>query len=42
MCIRDSFKALPDYLQIWPGHGAGSACGKALGAIRAAAKKAGR
>lgn len=24
---------LPDYLQIWPGHGAGSACGKALGAI---------
>jgi hydroxyacylglutathione hydrolase len=27
------FKDLPDYLQIWPGHGAGSACGKALGAI---------
>ena len=27
------FKELPDYLQIWPGHGAGSACGKALGAI---------
>lgn len=26
-------KQLPDYLQIWPGHGAGSACGKALGAI---------
>jgi hydroxyacylglutathione hydrolase len=26
-------KALPDYLQIWPGHGAGSACGKALGDI---------
>lgn len=26
-------KALPDYLQIWPGHGAGSACGKALGAV---------
>ena len=25
--------ALPDYLQIWPGHGAGSACGKALGAM---------
>src|SRR5688572_681586 len=22
------FKQLPDYLQIWPGHGAGSACGK--------------
>ncbi len=27
------FKTLPDYLQLWPGHGAGSACGKALGAI---------
>jgi len=27
------FKELPDYLQLWPGHGAGSACGKALGAI---------
>lgn len=27
------FKKLPDYLQIWPGHGAGSACGKALGAV---------
>ncbi len=27
------FKGLPDYLQIWPAHGAGSACGKALGAI---------
>jgi hydroxyacylglutathione hydrolase len=26
-------KSLPDYLQIWPGHGAGSACGKALGAM---------
>jgi hydroxyacylglutathione hydrolase len=25
--------ALPDHLQIWPGHGAGSACGKALGAV---------
>ena len=25
-----SFKELPDYIQIWPGHGAGSACGKAL------------
>ncbi|MEM7132243.1 MAG: MBL fold metallo-hydrolase [Chloroflexota bacterium] len=29
----DRFKQLPDYLQIWPGHGAGSACGKSLGAI---------
>ena len=27
------FKRLPDYIQIWPGHGAGSACGKALGAV---------
>jgi len=27
------FKALPDYLQVWPAHGAGSACGKALGAV---------
>ena len=25
--------SLPDWLQIWPGHGAGSACGKALGAV---------
>lgn len=24
------FKTLPDHLQIWPGHGAGSACGKAM------------
>ena len=28
-----SFLDLPDHLQIWPGHGAGSACGKALGAV---------
>jgi hydroxyacylglutathione hydrolase len=27
------FLDLPDYLQLWPGHGAGSACGKALGAV---------
>jgi hydroxyacylglutathione hydrolase len=27
------FKRLPDYLQIWPGHGAGSACGKGLSAV---------
>jgi hydroxyacylglutathione hydrolase len=27
------FKRLPDYLQIWPAHGAGSACGKSLGAV---------
>ncbi|MEO8575986.1 MAG: MBL fold metallo-hydrolase [Gemmatimonadales bacterium] len=28
-----AFKEFPDYLQLWPGHGAGSACGKALGAM---------
>jgi hydroxyacylglutathione hydrolase len=27
------FLDLPDYLQVWPAHGAGSACGKALGAV---------
>ncbi len=27
------FAALPDYVQVWSGHGAGSACGKALGAV---------
>ena len=27
------FAQLPDYLQVWPGHGAGSACGKSLGAV---------
>ena len=27
------FKQLPAWLQLWPGHGAGSACGKALGAV---------
>jgi hydroxyacylglutathione hydrolase len=27
------FRAEPDHLQIWPGHGAGSACGKSLGAM---------
>jgi hydroxyacylglutathione hydrolase len=26
-------RALPDFVQVWPGHGAGSACGKALGAL---------
>jgi len=29
----EKFKQMPEYLQIWPGHGAGSACGKALGAV---------
>ncbi|PUB32727.1 hydroxyacylglutathione hydrolase [Elizabethkingia sp. YR214] len=27
------FSALPDYVQVWPAHGAGSSCGKALGAV---------
>lgn len=29
----ERFKALADYLQVWPAHGAGSACGKTLGAV---------
>ncbi len=31
--LRDHFLTQPDYLQVWPTHGAGSACGKALGAV---------
>ena len=31
--LRDRFLTLPDYVQVLPGHGAGSACGKALGAV---------
>lgn len=27
------FSELPEYVQVWSGHGAGSACGKALGAV---------
>lgn len=27
------FKEMPPFMQVWPGHGAGSACGKALGDI---------
>lgn len=27
------FRELPDHLQVWPAHGAGSACGKGLGAV---------
>lgn len=27
------FIDLSDYMQVWPGHGAGSACGRALGAV---------
>ncbi|HJS48211.1 MAG TPA: MBL fold metallo-hydrolase, partial [Gemmatimonadales bacterium] len=29
----EKFRALPDRLQVWPGHGAGSACGKGLSAM---------
>jgi hydroxyacylglutathione hydrolase len=28
-----AIRSLPEYLQVWPGHGAGSACGKSLGAV---------
>ena len=31
--LKDTFLTLPDYAQVWPGHGSGSACGKALGAV---------
>lgn len=27
------FSKLPPHIQVWPGHGAGSACGKALGSV---------
>ncbi|WP_336652105.1 MULTISPECIES: MBL fold metallo-hydrolase [unclassified Leucobacter] len=30
--LRDRFLTLPDYVQVLPAHGSGSACGKALGA----------
>lgn len=29
----NKFNSLPGYVQVWPAHGAGSACGKALGAV---------
>ena len=29
----ERFRALPDHLQVWPGHGAGSACGKGMSAV---------
>jgi hydroxyacylglutathione hydrolase len=29
----EKFRTYPDWLQIWPGHGAGSACGKGLSAV---------
>lgn len=31
--LRNEFLTLPDYVQVLPAHGSGSACGKALGAI---------
>ncbi|SMX94330.1 hydroxyacylglutathione hydrolase [Brevibacterium casei CIP 102111] len=31
--LREVFLTLPDHVQVYPGHGAGSACGKALGAL---------
>ena len=31
--LKEKFLTLPDYVQVYPGHGSGSACGKALGAI---------
>jgi hydroxyacylglutathione hydrolase len=27
------FRTLPEHLQVWPAHGAGSACGKGIGAV---------
>lgn len=29
----EKFRALPDHLSMWPGHGAGSACGKGMSAV---------
>ncbi len=31
--LRDEFLALADHVQVFPAHGSGSACGKALGAL---------
>ena len=31
--LRDQFLTLPGGVQVWPAHGSGSACGKALGAV---------
>ncbi|WP_261663060.1 MBL fold metallo-hydrolase [Deinococcus sp. Marseille-Q6407] len=31
--LQEQFLTLPDHVQVWPAHGSGSACGKALGAV---------
>ena len=31
--LQEKFLTLPDHVQVFPGHGSGSACGKALGAL---------
>jgi hydroxyacylglutathione hydrolase len=31
--IRREFRSLPEFVQVWPAHGAGSACGKSLGDV---------
>ena len=31
--LKEKFVGLPDHVQVFPGHGSGSACGKALGAL---------
>ncbi|HWV58941.1 MAG TPA: rhodanese-like domain-containing protein [Longimicrobiales bacterium] len=31
--LRRFLETYPDWLQVWPGHGAGSACGKSIGAV---------
>ncbi|RGE18555.1 rhodanese-like domain-containing protein [Leucobacter sp. wl10] len=33
--LRDRFLTVPDYVQVLPAHGSGSACGRALGAVPA-------
>jgi len=33
--LRKFLREQPDHLQLWPGHGAGSACGKSLGSMPA-------
>lgn len=31
--LREQFLTILDFVQVWPAHGSGSACGKALGAV---------